>query len=273
MDGGDRQERRKAGAEALPTHDQTAILLLKPGTGPLGLETGHADLDGSTTRLLRLPDPFRDLCPDAPCAELRTKVFGIIPFISGNDLRTLPGASTPAGSEVDRVQQRHDLGAFIVICSRRAVRQRHAGRVRETVDEDSLTLPPRVTPSPPPLPGGKGAVHGPVLPVNHPVFLGDPQDAGLHGHERAVDLPSLQPPMRRTFGRPWGPTGEIAPAAAGDQHVEQGIHDLAKGRMGHPPAPPRWRRGKNVRKQLPFHVTQPVEASSHSALLQRKRGL
>jgi hypothetical protein len=67
MDRGDSQERRKAGGETLPTHDQTAILLLKPGKGPLSLETGHADLDGSTTPLLSLPDPFRDLCPDAPC--------------------------------------------------------------------------------------------------------------------------------------------------------------------------------------------------------------
>jgi hypothetical protein len=156
MDSGDRQERRKAGGETLPTHDQTAILLLKLGKGPLSLETGHADLDGSTARLLRLPDQFRDLYPDVRCADLLTKVFGIIPFISGNDLGTLPGASTPAGSEVDRVQQRH------------------AGRVRETVERIPFPLPPRATPSPPHLPGGKGSVHGPVLPLNRPVFLGDP---------------------------------------------------------------------------------------------------
>jgi hypothetical protein len=111
------------------------------------------------------------------------------------------------------------------------MRKRHAGRVRETVDEDSLTLPPRATPSPPPVPGRQGGVHGPVRPLNHPVFLGDSQEAGLHGYERAVNLPSPQPPMQRTLGRPLRPTGEIAPAAAGDQHAGQGVNDLAKGRF------------------------------------------
>jgi hypothetical protein len=47
----------------------------------------HADLEGSTTRLLRLPDPFQDLCPDAPCAALLRKVFGIIPCISAAEGR------------------------------------------------------------------------------------------------------------------------------------------------------------------------------------------
>src|SRR5919108_4088560 len=49
-----------------------------------------------------------------------------------------------------------------------------------------LPLPPRATPSPPPLPGGKRAVDGSVLPLNHPVFLGEPKDPGLHGHECTV---------------------------------------------------------------------------------------
>src|SRR5688572_28652974 len=128
-------------------------------------------------------------------------------------------------------------------------------------------------PSPPPVPGGKRAVDSPVLPTNHPVFLGDAEDAGLHGHERAIGLPALQPSMRRTFGCPLRPPGEIAPATAGDQHVEQGVDNLAKRRMGHPTAPP-WRcRRENVRKQLPFYVTQPVEAPGHSVLLRRKRAL
>ena len=140
MDCGDRQERREACGETLPTDDQTAILLLKPGKRPLSLKTRYVDLDGSTSWLLGLPDPFRDLGPDAPRAELLAQVFGIIPFIGGDDFGTLPGASTPAGSEVDRVQQRHDLSALIPIRRRGMVYQRHAGRVGETVDEDAFTF-------------------------------------------------------------------------------------------------------------------------------------
>jgi hypothetical protein len=47
---------------------------------------------------------------------------------------------------------------------------------------------PWATPSPPPLPGGKGAVDGPVLPLNHPVFFGKAEDAGLHGREGTIHL-------------------------------------------------------------------------------------
>ena len=60
----------------------------------------------ATTRRLRLPDPLRELCPDAPGAELLAQGVGLIPVIGGDDLGPLPRASTPAGSAVDRVQPR-----------------------------------------------------------------------------------------------------------------------------------------------------------------------
>jgi len=88
------------------------------------------------------------------------------------------------------------------------------------------------------LPGGKRTIDGAVLPLNHPVCLGDPEDPSLHGHERAISLPPLQPPMGRTLGCPLAATWAIALATAGEQHLEQGIDDLAKGGTGHPPAPP-----------------------------------
>jgi hypothetical protein len=134
-------------------------------------------------------------------------------------------------------------------------------------------VPPRATPSPPPVPGGKRAVDRAVLPLNHPVFLGQPAEPRLPGHERALGVPPLQPPRGRTFGRPLGATWEIAPAAAGDESVEQGVDDRANGSLGHTPAPSRWWRRKNVRKPLPFQGTQPVEASGPRTLLPRKRAL
>jgi hypothetical protein len=60
---------------------------------------------------------------------------------------------------------------------------------------------------------------------------------------------------------------EITSAAAGNEHVQEGIHNLAKGCGGHPTPPLQWRRGKNVRKELSFQGTQSLEAPDHSFLL------
>ena len=86
-----------------------------------------------------------------------------------------------------------------------------------------LPFPPCATPSPPPFPGGKSAIDGAILPINHSTFLGDPQNPRLHRGQRAIGLPPLQPAMRRTLRRPLRPTQDIAPAAAGDQNLKQGI--------------------------------------------------
>jgi hypothetical protein len=57
-------------------------------------------------------------------------------------------------------------------------------------------------------------------PLNHPAFLGQPEQTGVHGSSGAIGLPALQPPMCDTLGRPLGAAGEITPAAAGDQEIE-----------------------------------------------------
>jgi hypothetical protein len=77
MDRGDDQKCRKAGRETLPAHDQTAVLLLKPGKGPLGLETRHLDLDGAAARFLDFPNSLRNLRSDAPFTEVPAEVFRI----------------------------------------------------------------------------------------------------------------------------------------------------------------------------------------------------
>jgi hypothetical protein len=118
---GDGQECRKAGRATFPTDSQTAVLLLKPGEGPLGLETRHIDLDGTATRALGLPDPLRDLGSDASRADLLAEVLGVISSIGDENFGALPGASTLASSEAHGVQQREDLGALIAIGRRRAV--------------------------------------------------------------------------------------------------------------------------------------------------------
>ncbi len=134
------KKRRKAGGETLPTDDQTAVLLLKPGQGPLSLETRHRDLDRAAARFLGFPHAFGDLRPATTFAQLLAQVFGVIPCIGSDDLRPFAGASTLASPQADLVQQRHDLCALIPIRRRCTVRQGHAASVCETVDEDALTL-------------------------------------------------------------------------------------------------------------------------------------
>jgi hypothetical protein len=120
-----------------------------------------------------------------------------------------------------------------------------------------LPFLPWAMPSPPPLPGGTRAVDSPVLPLNHPLCFGKAEDAGLQGGERAIDLPALQPSMCRTFRGPLDPLREIAPAAARDQHVEQGIHDLTNRVCGMPR--PRWTDsgGKMSAKRCPSQSLKP----------------
>ena len=140
MDRGNGKKCRKAGCETLPTDDQPAVLPLKPGKGPLRLETGHINLERSAARFLGFPDSFGYLRPDTTFAQLLAQGFGVLPFICGDDLRPCAGASALASPQADGVQQRHDLGVLIPIGGGCTVSQGHTGRVGETVDEDSLPL-------------------------------------------------------------------------------------------------------------------------------------
>src|SRR4029434_215248 len=115
-----------------------------------------------------------------------------------------------------------------------------------------LPFPPRATPSPPPLPGGKSAVNGAVLPPNHPAFLGYAQNPRLHRGQRAIRLPALQPPVCRTLRRPLRPLGDVTPPAPGNQHIQQRIQDLPKRRMRHPATTLGWCWGKDTLKQAPL---------------------
>ena len=103
MDCCDGQKRREACRKSLPTDDHTAVLLLKPRQGPLGLDTRHSHLDGSAARFLGVPDALRSLRPDAAGAELLAEVLGIIPVVGDEDLRPFPRTSTRARPQVDRV--------------------------------------------------------------------------------------------------------------------------------------------------------------------------
>src|SRR5262249_18625424 len=115
-----------------------------------------------------------------------------------------------------------------------------------------LPFPPRATPSPPPLPGGKSAIDGAIFPMNHAGFFGKAQNPRLHGSEGAIRLPALQPAMCCALRRPLRSTRDITPATAGDQNVEQGIQYCPKRCMGHPPTTLLRGWGQDILKQAPL---------------------
>ena len=92
MDSRNRQKRCEACREPLPADDQPAVLFLKPGKRPLGLEAGHVSRDWSPSWGLALPDPPGNLSPDAPGAELPAQRVGVISFVGHDDLQAFPRA-------------------------------------------------------------------------------------------------------------------------------------------------------------------------------------
>src|SRR4029453_14785875 len=142
MDCGDRQKCLKACGNALPSHDQTTILLLEPSKRPLGLEPRYDFFDWSPTLFLGLPDPFRNLCPDTPLPELLPQRFGIIPFICRDHFETFARATAFTQVHLDRIEQRYHLRPLIPIGRRDAVRQGHPVPLGEAVDENPLAFPP-----------------------------------------------------------------------------------------------------------------------------------
>jgi hypothetical protein len=68
VNGSDSQQRVEARGKALPPDHQTALLLLKPSKGPLGLKPRHYFLDRPAPVFLALPDPLRELRSDTTLA-------------------------------------------------------------------------------------------------------------------------------------------------------------------------------------------------------------
>src|SRR6266850_182617 len=155
MDARDGKKRFETCSNALPPDHQAAILLLEPGKSTLGLEPGHRFFDGSASGFLGLPDALGELCPNATLPEPLPQGFRIIAFIGGKDFESFAGAAAGARPHLDRVEQRHHLGALIPIGRRGAMRQGHAIARRETMDEDPLAFAATGDALTPALPRGK----------------------------------------------------------------------------------------------------------------------
>src|SRR5215217_5839264 len=182
---GESQECLEARGKPLPAHHQTTILLLEPSKGALGLESRHHLLYRSALGFLRLPDALGALGPDTTLRSFSRNAFASYPFsvaMTRSRLRgrpRLPVRILTASSNGRTCARSSPLAGVV-----RLARGMPPPSVRLWMSIP-LPFPPRATPSPPPLPGGKSAIDGAILPMNHPPFLGHPQTPGLHRGERA----------------------------------------------------------------------------------------
>src|ERR671937_504783 len=138
---GESQECLETCGDALPADDQATVCLLKPGTGPLGLEPWHHLCDGPTTMFLGLPDALRDLGPDPPLPELLAPRFRLIAFLRGAHLQPFAGTAPLARADLDGIKPRQHLCPLVPIGRRGAVGQGHAAALRETVDQNPFAFP------------------------------------------------------------------------------------------------------------------------------------
>jgi hypothetical protein len=161
----------------------------------------------------------------------------------------------PARAHAERIQQGEDLGPFVPIRRGRARGQRQASGVRQTMTQEALALPAIRDALTTPLARGKRS-HPPRRSASGSAHALRPAQACAVASRRASHRPaSAATTPAQTLGGPLLVPGEITPAAAGDQDVEQRIDDLTKGgrRQATPPLGWSWR--KHIGKELPLQVT------------------
>jgi len=215
--------------------------------------------------------PVSASAPNATLAHLQAQGFGVVALVYRQNLWTFPRTPWLAGPETDSVQQGQDLGPLMPIGGRLAVGQGHARSIREAVDEDPLDFAAMGHALTAAFPGGKMSRRWRRTAIESsrvPRRSRGSGPASQRGSHRPANVAATDVPH---FWKPMGGAWDIAPAAAGGEHVQRGIHDLAKGYMGHPPPTLGRRRRENVRQELPFQVAQTLEASGHSAPLHGER--
>ena len=268
-----REQGVEACRETFPADDQAAVLALEPRKRPLGLEAWDVLVHGAPTWLSGVPDSCRELGADTPWAEALAHVFGVIALIRRQHLEPLARSAACARAHVESIQPGRTWARSSPLAGvGRVDHGRPEASVRRWMRRP-LPFRPEAPPSPPPVPGGKGALHRAVWPVHHPACLGEPKEARVPGGQRAIGVPARPPARRGTVGGPWRAPGQITPAAAGDQDVESRMHHLAKRGVRHatPPRGRLWR--KQSGNELPRQVASSCEGAGHGALLAKFRAL
>jgi hypothetical protein len=157
------------------------------------LATGDPFFDWSAARVLRLPDPLRELRPDPTFAQRLPQGFRIVAFIRRDHLEPFARAIPLARVHLDCIKQRHHLGALIPIGRRSAIGQRHPVVLHEAVDQNAFAFPPRAMPAPPPLPERR---------MRHPtatLLRGGGKTSSSKRHSKSLkpsNLPAITAPLR-----------------------------------------------------------------------------
>jgi hypothetical protein len=226
---------------------------------------------GAPTRPAGLPRPCGALGPDPACAESMAQAFGLIPFPCRQDLEPFARSAACAGTDVQGLQSWTDLGPLVTCRGRCARGPGHTSAVRAVVDENALAVSAIGDALTAACARGKRSHPRRRSPtesgrVPRPVRAG-----GLASPPGCHHLATAVTHKARHSWTPMGSAGEITPAAAGDQHVQQGMEDLATGGMRHAPTPLRrlWRK-KGCAK-LPLQVAKPIACACHRALPKRWR--
>jgi hypothetical protein len=247
------EERIEVGGEPFSADDQAAVLALEPCKRPLGLVARDIVFDRPSPPLTAFPDSFGYLGANAACAEATAEVFGIIALIRCQDPEPFARSALFPRADVQGIQQREDLGPLVPIRGRGARGQRHARGIREAMDEEAFTFPAIRNPLTAAFARGKTS-HPRRRTATESSRAPQPARVGALAWQPAChQLASAATRMRGTLGSPLGPAGEVTPAAAGNQDVEQRIHHLTKGGMRHATTSLR-RRRKHIGKELPLQV-------------------
>jgi hypothetical protein len=131
----------KAGGPPFPADHQAAVLAVELGTRSLSLIARDHLFDRPSPRLAAFPDTLGDPGAKTTVAEAPAKIVGSRPILRGQHLEALARSALLPRAHAQGVQQRDDLGALVTIGRPGAYRQRHAGGVREGMDEHTFAFP------------------------------------------------------------------------------------------------------------------------------------
>ena len=142
MERGDRKQCFAAGGDTLPPDHKATLLLLEPGTCPLGLEPRHHFFERSAPRVLRLPDALWALRPAPALPELLPQRCGLIPCSGRDALEALAGATPLASADRHGSKPRPHWCPLVPMGRWGPVGQGQPAPRGEAVDEAPLALPP-----------------------------------------------------------------------------------------------------------------------------------
>jgi hypothetical protein len=185
-----REKGVEACRETVPAGNHAAVLALEPRTRPLGLEARDVLFHGAPTRLSGVPDACGDWGRIPRGRRRGRRSWASDPVSTASPLNRVRGLLRVPGrpwraSSSGMIRARSSPCAGVV----RVAKGLPAPSVRRWIRRP-WPFRPYATPSPSPLPGGKGASHRALSPVHQPARFGQPEPACVHGSQRPIALPA-----------------------------------------------------------------------------------